>query len=117
MERGTNVVAKVVFNERKVVLVEGVLTKAKVATFSKRDFKTKLCSFVEVVSSLKKRGKEEGGEEKENVESMSWVGRRGNVDWLERSDVGVLKTFSSLSSMKNRLSSRGYIFYSTFLEL
>ena len=42
VERGTNVVAKVVFSERKVVLVEGVLIKAKVVAFSKRDFKTKL---------------------------------------------------------------------------
>ncbi|KAK0600648.1 hypothetical protein LWI29_017078 [Acer saccharum] len=52
-------------------------------------------SFVEVVAGLKKRGKEIECEEKDKMASLSWVGGKGDVDWLERSVVGVMKSFSN----------------------
>ena len=74
-----------------------------------------MCSCVEVEPNLKKRRKERGCEENEKMKSMSLVRRRGNVNWLKMSDVGVLKTFSSSSSRNSRLSSKGYIFSSNYL--
>ncbi|KAK3200233.1 hypothetical protein Dsin_023648 [Dipteronia sinensis] len=48
-------------------------------------------------------------------ETMYWGGRRENVEWLARCAVGVMKVFSDLSSVNNRLKSRDVAFMSSFL--
>ncbi|KAK2662135.1 hypothetical protein Ddye_000709 [Dipteronia dyeriana] len=42
-------------------------------------------------------------------------GRRENVDWLARCVVGVMKMFSNLSYVNNRLKSRGVAFLSSYM--
>lgn len=58
---------------------------------------------------------EKGGKRKEKVLSMSWSRKLNNGGWFSKCTVGILKEFSSISSVNHRLSSRGYTFSDAYL--
>ena len=47
--------------------------------------------------------------------SISWKSLRSNEEWLSRCAIGILKDFSSVSSVNSRLSSRDFPFSSHYL--
>ena len=48
--------------------------------------------------------------QQEEVLNMTWNLKNGNSEWLNRSAVGTLKSFDSVSLVNERLSSRGFSF-------
>ncbi|KAK1556451.1 hypothetical protein Q3G72_005195 [Acer saccharum] len=46
---------------------------------------------------------------------MTWSGSNETEDWLSRSAVGELETFSNVNSVNQKLEARGFIFSSSFL--
>ncbi|KAK3229528.1 hypothetical protein Dsin_001409 [Dipteronia sinensis] len=73
-------------------------------------------SFTEVVGGNHKCLKDEGGgEEEEKVITMSLDGLKSEKEWLERCAVGVLKSFSNISKVNQRLDSIGFVYSTKYL--
>ncbi|KAK2654827.1 hypothetical protein Ddye_014683 [Dipteronia dyeriana] len=51
----------------------------------------------------------------EKALTMSWSSNNGDKEWLNRCAVGILKFFSSVSSVNSRLNSGGFSFSSNYL--
>ncbi|KAK1577964.1 hypothetical protein Q3G72_026436 [Acer saccharum] len=61
-----------------------------------------------------KKDSEVGMKEQVMSKTMSWEGSYETEEWLSRSAVGVLKNFSSVESVNQKLDDRGFKYSSTF---
>lgn len=72
-------------------------------------------SFVEVLNGECGRKSEKVENHQEEVLTMSWNIKSGDTEWLRRCAVGILKSFSRVTTVNSRLSSRGFSFSANYL--
>ena len=72
-------------------------------------------SYAEAVKVFNSKLSESNLVQEKSSRVMSWSRSNETEDWLSRSVVGELKTFSNVDSVNQKLEARGFVFSSSFL--